>query len=450
VRTLHKWFSAVGLATPEARAWAMYDWACSAFATTILSAMLPIYFHDVAAAELPEHLRSAYWGYTAGIGLAIAALMAPLLGSLADTMGTKKKMLWGFTLLGAVGSGLLYAVVQGDWLLAAALCIVGNIGFAGANIFYDALLPAVADNESMDRVSTAGYALGYIGGGLLLALNLAWVLFPGTFGFPDKGIAVRASFLSVAFWWVWFTRPLMRRVPEPEVPEHLRALGAHPFRVATTRLIATIKKLPKHRDLLLFLISYWFFTDGIGTIIKMATTYGREVGIGSTHLIGALLLVQFVGIPATFAFGALTQRISTKAAIQVTLLVYTGICVLGYYMTEAWHFWLLATLVALVQGGSQALSRSLYATMVPRGQTAEFFAFISVSARFAGILGPLLFGVIAQWTGASRLSILFLVSFFVLGMALLHFVNVERAQKLAEQANDALDSAVNQRGAEHS
>ena len=429
-----KWLSTLGLATPEARAWAMYDWASSAFSTTILSAMLPIYFHDVAAADLPENLRSAYWGYTAGIGLAVSALMAPLLGALADTTGTKKRMLWYFTILGAVSSGLLYAVGKGDWLLAGVLCIIGNIGFAGANIFYDALLPAVSRPDDMDQVSTAGYALGYIGGGVLLALNLAWVLFPSTFGFADKGVAVRMSFVSVALWWVWFSRPLLRRVPEPFVPENLRALGAHPIRVATERLISTIKKLPKHRDLMLFLISYWFFTDGIGTIIKMATTYGREIGIGSNHLIGALLLVQFVGIPATFAFGALTKHVSTKTAIQISLAVYTGICVLGYFMTTPWHFWLLAILVALVQGGSQALSRSLYATMVPKGQSAEFFAFISVSARFAGILGPLLFGVIAQWTGASRLSILFLVSFFLLGMVLLHFVDEERAQKLASAA----------------
>lgn len=426
-----KWLSSLGLATPEARAWGMYDWASSAFSTTILSAMLPIYFHDVAAADLPEHLRSAYWGYTAGIGLALAALMAPLLGALADTTGTKKRMLWLFTLLGALSSGLLYAVGRGDWILAGILCIIGNIGFAGANIFYDALLPAVSRPDDMDQVSTAGYALGYIGGGVLLAINLAWVLFPGVFGFADKGIAVRMSFVSVAVWWLWFSRPLLRKVPEPFVPENLRALGAHPVRVATVRLVTTIKKLPKHRDLLLFLISYWFFTDGIGTIIKMATTYGREIGIGSNHLIGALLLVQFVGIPATFAFGFLTKKVPTKMAIQLSLAVYTGICVLGYFMTTPWHFWLLAVLVALVQGGSQALSRSLYATMVPKGQSAEFFAFISVSARFAGILGPLLFGVIAQWTGASRLSILFLVSFFILGMVLLHFVDEERAQKLA-------------------
>lgn len=436
-----KRLSLVGLATPEARAWAMYDWASSAFSTTILSAMLPIYFHDVAAVDLPENVRSAYWGYTAGFGLAISALVAPLLGALADTTGTKKKQLWWFTLLGALSSGLLFAVQRGDWLLASILCIIGNFGFAGANVFYDALLPAVSEKSSMDRVSTAGYAMGYIGGGLLLAINLGWVLFPNTFGFADKGVAVRASFLSVAVWWVLFARPLMRRVPEPAVPGALAAMGVHPFRVATTRLLSTLKKLPRHRDLLLFLISYWFFTDGIGTIIKMATTYGREVGIGPTHLIGALLLVQFVGIPATFAFGALTEKVSTKTAIQFSLLVYTGICVLGYYMTKAWHFWLLATLVALVQGGSQALSRSLYATMVPKGQSAEFFAFISVSARFAGILGPLLFGLIAQWTGASRLSILFLVSFFIIGIVFLHFVDEKRAAQLAQAMDQAAAEA---------
>jgi UMF1 family MFS transporter len=415
----------------------MYDWAKSAFETTIMAAVLPIYYADVAGKGLPENLRTAYWGYTTGLGLLIISILSPLLGAIADTSGTQKRMLLQFSVAAAIASGLLWYVGEGDWMLASLLYIVANIGYAGANVFYDALLPYIATPDEIDRTSTAGYALGYVGGGILLAVNLAWITKPDLFGFADKGVAVRASFLSVAVWWLVFMWPTQRYVREPAPTREAREAGSA-VAVAWRRIIDTFRQVRRYKQVCIFLVSFWFYTDGIGTIIKMATIFGREIGIGTTHLIGALILVQFLGIPATFAFGAIAERIGAKASIVASLFVYAGICVLGYFMSEAWHFWALAVLVALVQGGSQALSRSLYATLVPLSKASEFFSFISVSARFAGILGPILFGLVAQFSGGSRLSILFLISFFVVGIVLLLKVDVPEGQRVAAEAEAEL------------
>lgn len=428
----------LGLHTPELRAWAMYDWANSAFATTIMAAVLPVYYAKVAASDLPEHVRTAYWGYTAAAGLAIIAVLSPMLGSLADSYGCKKKMLWWFMLTGVAASLGLWFVGEGDWRLASGLYLLGNIGFAGSCIFYDALLPFIAEEKDVDRVSSAGYAIGYLGGGLLLAINLAWMLKPELFGFADKGVAVRAAFVSVGVWWLLFTLPLMRKVPEPAVVRFAGEEGLSPLVVGFRRLAQTFRDIKRYRQVVLFLISFWFFTDAIGTIIKMATIYGAEIGIGEEHLIGALLFVQLLGIPATFAFGMIAGWLGTKASIMLTLLVYTGLCVLGYFMSSPLHFWMLAGMVALVQGASQALSRSLYTTIIPPSKAAEFFGFISVSSRFAGIFGPVMFGVVSQWAGGSRLSILLLIFFFIVGMFTLAKVDVQEGRRVAAEAEREL------------
>lgn len=421
----------LGLHRKELRSWAMYDWANSAFATVMMASILPIYYHDVAAANLAEHDRTAYWGYTTGFALLVIALASPALGAIADSMGARKKFLKWFMALGVIGSGCMYFVGQGDWLLASLLFIVGNIGFAGGNIFYDALLPSVAKKDETDRVSTAGFAIGYVGGGILLAINLAWIMKPDFFGIPDKGMAVRLSFFSVAIWWLLFSIPLFRHVREPERIRLNTDLGSV-FKIATGRLIGTVKQIRRFKHIMIFLVGFWFYSDGVGTIIKMATIYGREIGIESNHLIGALLLVQFVGIPATFGFGMIASRIGTKPAMIITLLVYTFICILGYFMSTAWHFWALSILVALVQGGCQALSRSMYASITPASKSSEFFSFFSVSSKFAGIFGPILFGLVSQLTGGSRLSILFLISFFAIGIVMLLKLDLEGARKCAE------------------
>jgi UMF1 family MFS transporter len=283
----------------------------------------------------------------------------------------------------------------------------------------------------MDRVSSRGYALGYLGGGILLVVNAAWVLKPELFAMPGTGFAIRASFFSVAVWWAVFTVPLLRRVAEPSAsgrPGEL-SLGAG-FR----RLAGTLREVRRYRQLALFLAAFWLYNDGISTIMKMATAYGDEIGIGIEHLIGALVLTQFVGFPCAVAFGRLGERIGTKRAILLGLAVYVLICLGGYFMRTPAHFYLLAGLVGTVQGGTQALSRSLFAAMVPVHKTAEMFGFFSTSAKFAGIIGPLLFGVVSQLTGQSRLSIVALVVLFILGAALLWRVDESAGVRAAHDA----------------
>lgn len=425
---------ALGLHRRELRAWAMYDWANSAFVTTIVAAVLPIYYAKVAASDLPGHVRTAYWSYTHVVALTIIALLSLLLGAVADYTGAKKRFLAGFAMLGIAGSAALWFAGQGDWLLASGCFVLGNIGFSMANVFYESFLPHIAGNDEIDRVSTAGYAIGYVGGGILLAVNLAWIQMPETFGFADAGVATRASFISVAVWWAIFTIPILRRVPEPrrelEVEEQR---GMNPVAVAFGRLARTFREVREHRDLFVFLLAFWLYNDGILTIIKMATIYGTEIGLGQGHLIGALLLVQFLGIPATFAYGALAGRIGAKRGIYLALVVYTLISGLSYFMTDAWHFWALACVVGLVQGGSQALSRSLYGSMVPPGKSAQFFGFYSISSKIGSIFGPFVFGVVVHLTGAGRLGILSLLVFFVSGAILLARVDVDRGRAAARR-----------------
>ena len=429
----------LGLDRAEVRAWAMYDWANSAFATTIMAGVLPVYYATVAGAHLPGNRATVYWGYTTSLALALIAVLSPILGAAADFRAAKKRFLGVFAAIGVGATALLYFVGSGDWLFASGVFVVANIGFAGANVFYDSLLPSLVSDDEIDRVSTAGYAVGYVGGGVLLALNLAWILKPDFFGFTDAGGASRASFLSVAVWWALFSVPILRRVAEP--PRMLapgESADGNVVRAAGIRVVDTIKALRGHRDVFLFLLAFWLYNDGIGTIIKMATIYGTEIGIGQSHLIGALLLVQFVGIPFTFAFGAIAGRVGAKKGIYIALGVYTFIAMLGYFMEHAWQFWVLAFLVATVQGGSQALSRSVFASMIPAGKSSQFFGFFSVSAKFAGIIGPLVFAVVGQIMGGSRLSILSLTAFFIGGMVLLSFVDVERGQRVARAEDAAL------------
>ena len=417
----------------------MYDWANSAFATTIIAAFLPIYYQTVAASQLTESERTNYWALTTAIALFLIAVLSPILGAIADYMGAKKRFLAVFMGFGVTFTALLYFVGEGDWLLASAIFIVARIGFAGSNVFYEALLPSVARDNDIDRVSTAGYAMGYAGGGVLLALNAAWYLFPETFGFTDDGQVFRASFVSAAVWWALFSIPLFRRVREPDPRLSGGELtGLNPVTVGFSRVVATLREIRGHRDLFLFLLAFLIYNDGVSTIVSMATPYGLEVGIEPGQIIGALVLVQFLGVPFTFAFGQVATRISAKNAIFVCLVVYSAIASLAFFMREAWHFWALAVGVAMVQGGIGGLSRSLYASMIPAGRSTEFFGFYSVSSRFGAIAGPLVFVTASISRDTSRWGILSLVVFFVVGAALLTRVDVAAGQELARDEDSAM------------
>jgi len=413
----------------------MYDWANSAFATTILSAVFPIYYATVTGATLPGNRATVYWGYTASVALMMVAICAPVLGAMADHSRAKKKFLFAFAALGIVFTLLLATLRKGDWPAASLFFILGYVGFAGSIIFYESLLPHISSPENIDRISSRGYAIGYLGGGLLLALNLAWILKPGFFLMGTAENASRISFVSVGIWWAVFSIPLFRRVPEPMAttpPEPI-----NPVRAGFRRLARTFRDIRQYREAMKFLIAFWLYSDGIGTIIKMAVIYGTEIGIGRSSLIGALLLVQFVGIPCTMAFASLAGRLGTKRAIFRGRGIYCLVAVFGYFMTNAWHFWLLAVLVATAQGGVQALSRSLFGKMIPKAKSAEFFGFFSVSSRFAGIAGPFLFAVVSQISGTSRLSVFALISFFIAGGVFLSRVNIEEGMQAANDNSDA-------------
>lgn len=425
----------LGLHRPELRAWVMYDWANSAFMVTIVTAVFPIYFSSVAAADLDPATASFRFAVTTTVALTFVALLAPVLGALADFAGIKKKMLGACVGLGVVATACMFFIQRGDWMLAALLFAFANIGVTSSLVFADSLLPHIARPAELDRVSTAGYALGYLGGGLLLLVNLAWIQRPEAFGLSGAELASRLSFLSVALWWAGFSIPLFRKVPEP--PRALEAderAGESALRASFVRLGETLRELRGYRQAFLMLLAFLIYNDGIGTIIRMATTFGTEIGLEQGDLITAVVLVQFVGVPFAFVFGQLAARIGAKRAIFLGLMVYTGISVLAYGMTTASEFYVLALLVGMVQGGSQALSRSLFASMVPRHKSAEFFGFFGVFEKFAGIIGPGVFAAMILVTGSSRGAILSLITFFVVGGLLLSRVDVEDGQRAARRA----------------
>ncbi|MEM7009387.1 MAG: MFS transporter [Thermodesulfobacteriota bacterium] len=409
--------------------WCMYDWANSAFATTVMAAVLPVYYSQVAGADLAANTATVYWGYTTAGALLITALLAPIMGAIADYSGVKKKLLMSFAAVGIFATALLYFVTTGDWLLASVLFIIGNIGFAISEVFYNSLLPHVAEPENIDQVSTKGYALGYLGGGLLLGINVLMIEF-----MSDKLLATRLSFVSVAIWWAVFTIPIIKNVKEPKATKS-NGSHANPITGGFKRLSKTFHELRKYRDLSVFLLAFWIYNDGIGTIIKMATIYGAEIGIDQTSLIGALLMTQFVGIPFAFLFGRLAKTLGTKNSILLGLAVYTLISISGYFMETALHFWILAFMVGTVQGGTQALSRSFFGSMLPKSKTAEFYGFYGMSSKFAGIVGPLVFAIVSQVAGSSRLSIISLIVFFIVGGFVLFKVDENRGLELAEKEN---------------
>lgn len=440
------WLARLGLRTREQRAWAMYDWANSAMVTIIVTAVFPIFFSSVAAIDLEPQTATFRFSVATTLGLACIAVLAPILGALADHVAIKKRMLATFLGLGVAAVSAMFFIHHGQWLFAAVVFILANIGANGSFVFYDALLPHVARRDEIDRVSTAGYALGYVGGGILLAVALAVIQNPHWLGLPTGDAATpeqttlpaRLSFLAVAAWWLLFALPLLRRVPEPPVrvlSDAERAQGA--LRAAFHRLGRTIRELRRYRNAFFMLIAFLIYNDGIGTIIRMAAIYGDEIGIPPSALIGSILLVQFVGIPFAFLFGHLAGRIGAKQAIFLGLGVYGGISVLGYFMTTATHFLILAILVGTVQGGTQALSRSLFGSMIPRHESGEFFGLFAVFEKFAGIAGPAAFGLMIAMTGSSRNAILSVITFFVVGGLLLLLVDVEEGQRVAREAERA-------------
>jgi len=421
----------LGLHRPELRAWAMYDWANSAFQTTVITAVFPRFFADYAAAGLPATAATQRFAWASTIAAVVVAILGPVLGAIADYRAAKKRLL-GFSLaVGVTATTMMAFIGRGEWEFAAAVFIVGNIAMAASLVFYDSLLPHLAAPEELDRVSTAGYAVGYVGGGVLLIVNLVWILSPRTFGLPDAAAATKLSFISVAAWWLLFSIPLFRRVPEPPAIAGQAPAGSL-LTVGFQLAWRTLRELRSYPNALLMLVAFLLYNDGIQTMIRMSSIYGAEAGIDANAQIAAFVMVQFVGIPFSFLFGSLAGRIGAKPAIFLSLFVYTIVSFIGYFLSQTWHFFVLAFLVGMVQGGSQALSRSLFARMIPRDRSSEYFGFFSVFEKFGQIFGPLVFAAAVTMTGSSRAAVISVILFFIAGAAVLSRVDVAAGEAQAK------------------
>jgi len=407
----------------------MYDWANSAYSTTVMAGFFPIFFKQFWASDLSVNESTFWLGVANAVAGLIVALMAPVLGAIADQGSLKKRMLIAFTVLGVLMTAALFLVVQGAWLLAMMLYIFGAIGFAGSNVFYDALIVDVAEERELDRVSSLGYALGYLGGGLMFAGCVVMTIKPEWFGLVDKSEAVQLSFLLVALWWSLFTAPLFLSVHERGESE--RVMWLQTVSAGWGQFIETFQHIRKLKTVFIFLAAYFLYIDGVGTIIRMAVDYGLSLGFQTDVLIKSLLLTQFVAFPAALVWGRIAELWSAKASIMVCIAVYIVICIWGANMQSSGDFYLLAAVIGLVMGGIQALSRSLYARLIPVGQSAEFFGFYNMLGKFAAVLGPLLMGAASLLAGSARLSILVIILLFAAGAVLLYRVKVNFSEEVS-------------------
>ena len=428
--------------------WALYDWGNSAFATTVMAGFFPIFFKQYWSTGADVNLSTAQLGLANSLASLLVAMMAPVLGAIADRGSYKKKFLTFFAYLGVLMTSCLFMVEQGDWLMAVFVYTLGTIGFSGANVFYDSLLPSLANEESVDSVSSLGFAMGYLGGGLLFLLNVVMTLNPSWFGLADAAEAVRWSFVTVSLWWGVFTLITLFWVPEPRLArDHV---SSNSMAEGLAQLVQTFKELRHLKTVMLFLFAYWFYMDGVDTIVRMAVDYGMSIGFESTDLITALLLVQFIGFPATLIFGRLGEKWGVKKSIFLAIGIYMLATIGGMQMTQKIEFYMLAAVIGLVQGGVQALSRSYYSRLIPSNQAAEYFGFYNMLGKFAVILGPILMGTVAllarNWLMpeaptdaevkmvgqlAARWSIGSILILFLIGGVLLYFVDEDKGREEA-------------------
>ena len=429
--------------------WVMYDWANSAFATTVMAGFFPIFFKQYWSYGVDVNMSTAQLGFGNSIGSLFVALIAPFLGAVADKGSVKKKFLLLFAYLGVLMTAGLFLVQKGQWGLAIFIYVMGIIGFSGANVFYDAILPSITGEDKIDYVSGLGFSMGYLGGGLLFLVNVLMTLMPQKFGLADAAAAVRFSFLSVAIWWGLFTIFLIAWVSEEKSTPNSKS-SQNIFKAGFQQLVNTFKKIRHLKTVFLFLLAYWFYIDGVDTIIRMAVDYGLSLGFESNDLIIALLIVQFVGFPAALAFGKLGEGWGVRKAIYLAIAIYMCVTVWGTMMTQKEEFYVLAVVIGLVQGGIQALSRSYYSRLIPKNQAAEYYGFYNMLGKFAAILGPALMGaigliarrilmppspteeqLIAIGQMASRWSIGSILILFIAGAALFYFVDEEKGREQA-------------------
>lgn len=415
--------------------WAMYDWANSAFSTTIIAVFFPIFFKTFWSKGVDVNASTAGLAVANSIAGLVVAVLAPVVGAIADRGGAKKRFLLFFACIGIAMTSSLFFVSQGQWFLAIALYVFASAGFEGGNVFYDSLITGVASEKKMNSVSALGYSLGYLGGGLLLAINI-WMAFrPDFFGFSDATQAGRFAILSVGIWWAVFSVPLILFVKEPETPDAVAGLAA--VKAGFRQLQETFEELRHMKTIFLFLLAYWLYIDGVHTMVRMAMDYGLSLNFNQNDLVVALLITQFVGFPAAIGFGYLGNKFGAKKGIFVAIAVYLFVSIWGAFMQDKLEFYILAIVIGLVQGGIQALSRSFYAKIIPTNKSAEYFGFYNMLGKFAAVLGPLLIGsvglIVKSLTDnsnlASRMSITSIALLFLAGGILFYFVNEEKAKQ---------------------
>ena len=432
-----------GLHRPELRAWALYDWANSAFVLIIITAVFPIYYQKLVAggAGLSAEDATKWLSYSTTASLLFVALLSPVLGAMADFQGAKKKFLAVFVAMGSISTCLLFFIQSGHWVPALVLFALGNMALFLSFVFYDSLLPHISRNEQeLDRVSTAGYAVGYLGSALLLVALVLVVQNPSWVGLEDGSAATRLGFLVTGIWWAAFSIPLFLRVSEPARKiEADETDNASAIKAAFQRLRETAQELRgSYKQGFTMLLAYMIYNEGIGTIIRMGGIYAVSKQFPEQSVIIGILMIQFVGIPFAFLFGNLGPLLGTKRAIMLGIAIYAGISVVAFFMDTLNQFYVMAFMIAMVQGGTQGLSRSLFGTMIPKHKASEFFGFFSVFAKVAGIFGPLFFGLVIELTGSIQHAMLSVVVFFVLGGFVLSRVNVEEGQRQALAAEARL------------
>jgi UMF1 family MFS transporter len=405
----------------EAWRWAFYDWANSAFATTVMAGFFPIFFKSYWAADLTDAESTFVIGSANSIVGLLIAISAPLMGAFADAGNSKKKLLVTFALLGIVATGYLFFIPESSWKFAITFYAIGVIGFSGGNIFYDALLVSVANDNERNRVSSLGFSLGYLGGGLLFLLNVLMFSFPSFFGLNSQIEAVLWSFLSVAIWWSIFTIPLLTGVKEPQV-----SLEGKGFIETSTdafkSLYQTASSIKQYKSAVIFLLAYFLYMDGVDTIIRMATSYGSDIGLSAQSMIGALLLTQFIGFPATLVFGRYSDKFGHKQTLSFAIFIYIGVVLFSSQMDSAIEFFIMASIIGLVQGGVQAISRSYFSSLIPANKAAEFFGFYNFIGKSSVFIGPFMVSGIALVTNSPSLGILSLLLLFIPGLTLLRRV----------------------------
>ena len=419
--------------------WALYDWANSAFATTVMAGFFPIFFAQYWSNPEDLSISTFYLGLGNSVASIIVVLLAPILGAIADRGTYKKRFLVFFAFLGILMTAGLALISQGMWQIALLTYVIATVGFSGANIFYDSLLPAVSNKDNVDYVSGLGYALGYIGGGILIVINFLMITYPSFFGFADSVEGIKWSFISVALWWAIFSIPILLFVKEPKY--HKAETSLQTIKSGFKQLKNTFNEIRHLKVVFTFLIAYWLYIDGVDTTVRMAADFGITLGFDSTTIMGALVLVQFIAFFATLFYVKFADKIGIKNAIYFAIAAYMVIIFSGYFVTEAWHFYIIAGMIGCFQGGIQTLSRSLYARIIPENKSAQFFGFFNMWGKFAAVIGPLLMGsvtlilsnIIDDQVLSARIGLQSIMILFILGALVLSKVNVSEGEKIAKE-----------------